>query len=146
MVPRMESQIGREAVAATAYLKRRIDYTKGLTQELVAQHTIEWELEGKKLIGAVLFGPLAADEWSEEIWLLEVVRGYPYPSKGSEPSAIHFPSTRQFPMYGHLRLWVWSPEEYRDAVSQHHPFIEHLREEPKEYLIDRGGFLKKSLE
>jgi hypothetical protein len=131
--------------AQEPYLKQKIDYTKALTRELVSQHAVEWRQEGKKLLSAVLFGPLAADEWSEEIWLLEVVRGYPYPSNSPEPSSIKFKSTRQFPMYGHLRLWVWSPKEIRDAVSNDHPFIEQIRAEAKEYLVDHGDLAKKLL-
>ena len=131
--------------AQEPYLKQKVDYTRAITRELVARHTVEWEQQGKKLLSAVLFGPLAADEWSEEIWLLEVVKGYPYPSRSPEPTAIKFKSTRQFPMFGHLRIWVWSPEEFRDAVSNDHPFITQLRTDPKEYLVDAGHLVKKSL-
>src|SRR6266576_204002 len=91
---------------ATPYLDARIDYARRLTDELVRHHQSEWSREGMRLISAIYHGPMAAGEYDEEIQLLEIVEGLPYPSENPEPLAVRFSSTRQFPMYGHLRLRV----------------------------------------
>jgi hypothetical protein len=112
---------------------------------LVAAHEFEYTAQKMKLIGAVLFGPLAEGNYSEEIWLLEIVEGYPYPRKTPEPQAINFRSTRDFPMLGHLRLWVMSPEELADAAETHDPLIEQVRAEPKIFPIEPPKHLSKLL-
>jgi hypothetical protein len=81
----------------------------------------------------------------EEIWLLEIVEGYPYPRKTPEPQAISFRSTRDFPMLGHLRLWVRSPAELTAAAGVRDPLIEPVRAKPKLFLIEPAKHLARLL-
>jgi hypothetical protein len=127
------------------YATAKVDYIVALTRELVAAHESEYAAGKMKLVGAVLFGPLAEGSYSEEIWLLEIVEGYPYPRKTPEPQAIKFRSTRDFPMLGHLRLWVMNPAELCDATEAHDPLIEQVRAEPKIFLLDPPKQLGKLL-
>lgn len=131
--------------AADPFLDAKVEYSRAITARLVDLHKAEWKKQNKKLVSAVLFGPLASGEYDEEIALLEVVKGYPYPGLSPEPAAIRFPSTRQFPMFGHLRLWVMSPEELKEAAQAGHGFVETLMAEPKVYLYDDHRFAERLL-
>ncbi len=133
------------SLAINPYLRAKVDYIRAVTKELVIEHREEYLSQKMKLTAAVLFGPLAREEYSEEIWLLEIVEGYPYPSKTPEPLAVTFRATKDFPLLGHLRLWAMSPDEFRDALESGHPFATHLRDEPKEFLLDVGGRARKLL-
>jgi len=123
------------------YLPHEIAYTKSITRELVNQHKLAWREKGKQLVAAILFGPLADGEYDENINLLEIVRGYPAPTGAS----VHeFQSTRQFPMYGRLRLRFISPEEFKKAVTVDSPFIEEIRGQ-YEILFDQRQFAGRLL-
>src|SRR5438552_1389770 len=131
------------ATESPAYLSHEIEYTRNITRELVEQHKRAWQTKGKRLVSAILYGPLAATppEYDENIPLLEIVEGYP--ATGGAP--VHeFESTRQFPMYGRLRLRIMSPEEFKRAVTIHSPAIADVRDQ-KEFLFDRRQFAKKLL-
>ena len=125
------------------YLPHEIEYTRNIIRELVEQHKRAWQSKGKRLISALLYGPLAATppEYDENIPLLEIVEGYP--ARGG--AAVHeFESTSQFPMYGRLRLRIMSPEEFKKAVASHSPVIADIRDK-KEFLFDQRQFAKKLL-
>ena len=123
------------------YLSHQIEYTRNITLELVEQHKRAWQAKGKQLVSAILFGPLAAKEYDENINLLEIVKGYP----AQMGATMHeFQSTRQFPMYGRLRLRVISPEEFKKVVAMKSPFIEEIRDQ-KEFLFDQRQFAERLL-
>jgi len=129
------------AAQSAPYLPHEIEYTRNITLELVEQHKRAWQAKGKKLVSAILFGPLAVKEYDENINLLEIVEGYP--PKGS--AVIHeFESTRQFPMYGRLRLRIVSPEEFKSAVTNQSPWIASVRDQNL-ILSDTREFAKKLL-
>lgn len=132
------------ASQAVPYLGAKIDYILRLTKELVEEHRKEWVREGMQLRSAIYHGPLAADEYDEEIQLLEIVEGLPYPSTTREPPVIHFASTREFPMFGHLKLRVMSPEEFTDRLLD--GSLAALRSSPKRFLVDQDGFAKQLLD
>lgn len=123
------------------YLAHEIDYTRNITRELVEQHKHVWQIKGKQLIAAILYGPLAVKEYDENINLLEIVKGYP---AGRITQPHEFESTSQFPMYGRLRLQVVSPETFKRAVKTHSPLIDDLRVQ-KEIIFDYQQFAKKLL-
>ena len=123
------------------YLPYEIAYTQSITEELVKQHKRAWREKGKELVSAILFGPLADGEYDENIHLLEIVRGYTAPMG----AATHeFQSTRQFPMYGRLRLRVISPEEFKKAIGMNSPFVEEIRGQ-KKILWDQRHFAERLL-
>lgn len=129
------------AIQPVPYLSHEIEYARNITLELVEQHKKVWREKGYQLVSAILFGPLAAKEYDENINLLEIVRGYP----ARMGAAFHeFQSTRQFPMYGRLRLRIISPEEFKQAVSMNSPFIQEIREQ-KEILFDQREFAGRLL-
>ena len=129
---------------AEPYLAHKIEYTRNITRDLVEQHKTAWQQKGKRLMAAILFGPLAVNEYDENIHLLEIVEGYPYPRPRTGPLVHEFESTRQFPMYGRLQLYVMSPREFAEAVAANHPLIEENREQ-KEILFDHRDFVQKLL-
>ena len=129
------------ATQSAPYLPHEIEYTRNITRELVEQHKQAWQSKGKHLVSAILFGPLAAKEYDENINLLEIVKGYP--ASGGAPMH-EFESTNQFPMYGRLRLRIMSPEEFKRAVASHSPLIAGMRGQ-KEFLFDQHQFAKKLL-
>lgn len=129
------------ATQSAPYLPHEIAYTRSITEELVKQHKRAWLEDGKHLVSAILFGPLADGEYDENINLLEIVKGYP----ARMGVAMHeFQSTRQFPMYGRLRLRVISPEEFKEAAAMNAPFIEEIRAQ-KEILFDQRQFAERLL-
>jgi hypothetical protein len=126
------------------YLAHRIEYTRNITGELVELHKAAWKDRGLRLVSAILFGPLASGQYDEDINLLEIVKGYPSGSRSTSVPTFEFPSTRQFPMYGRLRLQVMNPDEFRSAVQERYPIIEELRHQRK-LLFDANGFARKLL-
>jgi len=126
------------------YLAHKIDYSLKITRELVEKHKGAWQAEKKELVSAILFGPLAVHEYDENIQLLEIVKGFPYPRPRNGVSVHEFESTRQFPMYGRLRLHIMSPQEFTEAVSANHPLIGEIRANRK-FLFDHRDFAKKLL-
>jgi hypothetical protein len=129
------------ATQPAPYLPYEIAYTQSITRELVNQHKRAWREKDKQLVSAILFGPLAEGEYDENINLLEIVKGYP----GQMGAPVHeFQSTRQFPMYGRLRLRVISPEDFKEAVAMNSPFIEEMRDQ-KQILFDQRQFAERLL-
>ena len=129
------------ATQSAPYLPYEIEYTRGITEELVKQHKRAWREKGKELVSAILFGPLAVGEYDENIHLLEIVKGYP---AGGRAMTHEFPSTSHFPMYGRLRLRMMNPEEFRKAVATNSFLIEDVRDR-KEFLFDQRHFAEKLL-
>lgn len=88
------------ATVLPPFSRAKASYAQAITDELVEHHRREWSAEGKELVSAVLFGPLALGEFADTIELLEIVRGFPPSSPGTDPSAFEFRSTQFVPHGG----------------------------------------------
>lgn len=131
------------ATVLPPFSRAKASYAQAITDELVEHHRHEWSAEGKELVSAVLFGPLALGEFADTIELLEIVRGFPPSSPGTDPSAFEFRSTQLFPMAGRLRLWVMNPEEFEQVMRG--DGIAGLRGQPLRYVFDTGNYARRVL-
>jgi len=129
------------ATQTAPYLSYELKYTLNITEELVRQHKQAWQKKGLALVSAILYGPLAAGEYDEDIQLLEIVKGFP---QNTDSRPYEFPSTRQFPMYGRLRLRVMSPEEFKASIKNSSALISEVKGQMK-ILRDQGKFAEKLL-
>jgi hypothetical protein len=102
------------------------------------------DLFGPCLQAVVVFGDLAAERFTTDIWVVEVIDGEP-DLKGQGPQAKVFPTSEHLRLRGHLYYFSLSPEDFERLTAEGHPLMREIAAEYRAVLERDPGYVSDVL-